>query len=209
MTTRILDIGSEDGSNINSVLAGTDHDPKNICIADLGESMIREGRRKFGFDGIVIGSETLLPFDDRSFDIVYCSSVVEHVTIPRDELWNVKNGREFRSRSLSHQEVFASEIRRVGRQYFVQSPAPSFPIESHTWLPLAGYLPRRVFLPLLGVTNRWWVRASEPDFNLLNRRDLRELFPDARIVKERAFGLTKSLMAVKSEKWPKNSDRTS
>ena len=53
---------------------------------------------------------------------MYCSSVIEHVAPAR-------------------RAAFASELRRVGRGWFVQSPAWSFPIEPHSLLPFAHWLP--------------------------------------------------------------------
>jgi hypothetical protein len=196
--TTILDIGSEDGSNIHNVLSGTDHDPRNVYLADVVESFVLNGVEKYGYRGLVIDESGRLPFGDRSFDIIYCSSVIEHTTVKKDEVWAYKSGRKFRVDAFEHQRAFAREIIRCGRQYFVQTPALSFPIESHTWLPLFGYLPRRFLLPAMRITNRVWVKAAQPDFNLLTQRDLKELFPCARIEKETRFGLTKSLMAIKA-----------
>ena len=49
-------------------------------------------------------------------------SVIEHVTLPKSEVWTTRSGKEFRERSLAHQRAFAREIQRVGRQFFVQTP---------------------------------------------------------------------------------------
>ncbi|MHB8533673.1 MAG: class I SAM-dependent methyltransferase, partial [Solirubrobacteraceae bacterium] len=68
-----------------------------------------------------------LPFGEEEFDLVYCSSVIEHVPPPR-------------------RETFAAELRRVGRGWMVQTPAYSFPLEPHALLPFAHWLapgPRR------------------------------------------------------------------
>jgi hypothetical protein len=197
-STKILDIGSEDGSNVHTLLDGIDHDPQNISIADIDEGSVRSGERKYGFKGVLIDEAGPLPFDDNAFDIVYCSSVIEHVTVDHDEIWDVKDGRAFRAMADRRQEEFAAEIRRLAPQYFVQTPAASFPIESHTWLPLAGYLPRRVFVPFLRFTNQFWIKQSIPDFNLLTVRRMRELFPDSRIETEKVMALTKSIMAIKT-----------
>src|SRR5580692_6583772 len=62
-----------------------------------------------------------LPFDDGEFDLVYSSSVIEHVAPER-------------------RAAFAAEIRRVGRGWFVQTPAASFPLEPHSLLPAAHWL---------------------------------------------------------------------
>ena len=197
--TRILDIGSEDGSNILGVLEGTGHDPVNVFIADIDRNAVERGAERYGYNAVVIDETGALPFGSDSFDIVYCSSVIEHVTVPHDEIWEHKNGSVFREIAFKHQRLFADEIRRVGKNYFVQTPAAGFPIESHTWLPLAGYLPRRALLPTMKLANHVWPKASIPDFNLLNEKDLMQLFPDARILRESSLGLTKSLMAIKAD----------
>lgn len=197
-STKILDIGSEDGSNIHALLEGVEHDPANVSIADIDEAGVRSGERKYGFRGVVINESGRLPFTDNEFDIVYCSSVIEHVTVDHDEIWKITDGRAFRSLAADRQAEFAAEIRRLAPQYFVQTPAASFPVESHTWLPLAGYLPRRVFVPFLRFSNLFWIKQSIPDFNLLSVRRMLELFPDSRIETETVMALTKSIMAIKT-----------
>lgn len=111
-----------------------------------------------------------LPFDAGFFDIVYCSSVLEHVTVPKSEIWELTSSSEFRKRALDSQSVFAEEIKRVGKQYFVQTPCRSFPIESHSWLPIAGILPQELAVPLFRQANKIWVKATIPDIYLLTKK---------------------------------------
>ena len=94
-----------------------------------------------------------LPFDDGAFDLVYSSSVIEHV--PR-----------------ARRPRFAEEVRRVGRGFFVQTPAFSFPLEPHALLPFAHWLPPRVRRPYwrLGAQGSW------EDIALLRRGELEALF---------------------------------
>ncbi len=198
--TKILDLGSMDGTNIHNILQNTKVRNENVYIADLYEDAIKTGEKKFGFKPVLIDENDRLPFADKFFDIVYCSSVIEHVTISKADLWSLKNGKKFKAASRERQQRFAEEICRLGRQYFVQTPAKGFPVESHTWLPLVGYLPREMFLPVLKLSNRFWVKDALPDFNLLGKKDMESLFPDAEIIGEIKFGLTKSIMAIKSEK---------
>jgi SAM-dependent methyltransferase len=195
--TRILDIGSEDGANIASVLKTSPVQPENVYIADIDEQMVLKGREQFGFSPVVIPESGRKPFEDSFFDIVYCSSVVEHATIPKSQVWSVKSGAVFKETALKQQQEFAREISRIGKRYFVQTPYKWFPIESHTWLPFVGYLPRCVLISILAITNRIWVKKTTPDWYLLSARQLRRLFPEARIMKERFMGLTKSIMAIK------------
>jgi SAM-dependent methyltransferase len=112
-----------------------------------------------------------LPFADREFDLVYSSSVIEHVPSAR-------------------RAAFAAEVRRVGRGWFVQTPALSFPIEPHSLLPGAHWLPtglRRLYWRL-GAAGEW------EEISLLSRRELEMLFGPARA--ERIGPLVKSWVCV-------------
>lgn len=113
-----------------------------------------------------------LPFADGEFDLVYCSSVIEHIE-PADRA------------------AFAAELRRVGRGWFVQTPARSFPIEPHALLPFAHWLPRRLRRLY------WRLGAADRDeqIDLLSRRELEALFGPARA--ERLGPLTKSWVCVR------------
>ncbi len=196
--TRVLDLGSENGTNIYNVLKDTPVKPENIYIADIVENAVKDGSKQYGFVPVLINGGGV-NFPDKYFDIVYCSSVIEHTTLPKEEIWNVTSASEFKRRSWQKQLEFAAEIKRLGKQYFVQTPNIGFPIESHTWLPLMGYFPRPVFLKLLAISNRFWVKKAEPDFNLLNRTQMQQLFPEAKVEKEIKWGLVKSIMAVKTD----------
>ena len=196
--TKILDIGSEDGSSIAAVLQGSDAKPHNIYIADIDEQFLERGRQRYGFTPVSIPESGRLPFGDGFFDIVYCSSVIEHVTLPKSEVWQEISGERFRELAVQHQRGFAEEIRRLGKSFYVQTPNKWFPVESHTWLPFVGYLPRRFLVPLLRLTNAVWVKHTSPDWHLLSVADMKAMFPDATIQKERFFGFTKSIMAIKN-----------
>jgi hypothetical protein len=198
--TRVLDLGSEWGGNIRAVLDGTPVRPENTFIADINPQALERGQQSFGFVPVLVGQSGKLPFPDGYFDIVYCSSVIEHVTIPKDQVWSLRSGKEFRELSLAHQREFAREIQRVGRQFFVQTPYRWFVLESHSWLPFAAYLPRRLLLPLLRFAARFWPKSTNPDWCLLDRSELKSMFTDAEIREEKWLGLTKSIMAVKTER---------
>ena len=47
--TRILDIGSEDGSAVAAILAGSHVQPSNVYIADIKAEHVAAGQRRFGF----------------------------------------------------------------------------------------------------------------------------------------------------------------
>ena len=115
-----------------------------------------------------------LPFAAGEFDAVYCSSVIEHVPWLR-------------------RAAFAAELQRVARGWFVQTPARSFPVEPHSLLPAAHWLPRRLRRPY------WRLGASgdDPDeVELLTRVELESLFGPARA--ERWGPLVKSWVCVRA-----------
>lgn len=197
--TKILDLGSEDGTHIHSLLKDTEVRPQNVYIADIKQDLIDKGHRQYEYNPVFIDESKPLPFEDHYFDIVYCSSVIEHVTFPKEEVWKVRCGKTFRNTSLQRQKQFAQEIERVSKQYYVQTPYRYFFLESHSWLPFVAWLPRWALLPFLRTINRFWIKKTNPDWHLLDSREMSSLFSGASIVKERSMGMTKSLMAVYTE----------
>jgi SAM-dependent methyltransferase len=114
-----------------------------------------------------------LPFAADEFDLVYCSSVIEHVPLPQ-------------------RPAFAAEARRVARGWFVQTPAFSFPIEPHSLLPGAHWLPagpRKIYWRL-GAAGGW------EQISLLRRGELERLFGPA--LPERLGPLVKSWVCVRA-----------
>jgi len=194
----VLDLGSEQGHAIHRVLSGTEVRPENVSIADISATAVAEGRELYGYNPVVLVELALLPFANEQFDVVYCSSVIEHVTLQKARVWEVNSSREFKELAATAQSRFAAEIRRVGRSYFVQTPYRHFPIESHSWLPFLNWLSRPILMRVLRLTNRYWVKRTQPDFYLLNRREFQQLFPDAEIRVERFLGIPKSLIAIKT-----------
>jgi SAM-dependent methyltransferase len=113
-----------------------------------------------------------LPFGDGEFDLAYSSSLVEHL-------------------APEQRSAFASELRRVARGWYVQTPAYSFPIEPHALLPFAHWLPVALRRPYwrLGAAGHW------EDISLLRRGEMVALFGPP--VRERMGPLTKSWVSVK------------
>ena len=65
-------------------------------------------------------------------------------------------------------------------------------------MPLFQFFPRRARQALnRRFTLGWQAKGEWEEINLLSAADLRRLFPDAEIMRERVLGLTKSLMAVR------------
>ena len=171
---------------------------KNIWVADISPKDLKVAQERYGLQTVLIEESKPLPFPDQFFDIVFCSSVIEHVTIPKSEIYWCRNGREFARRAFENQRLFAGEIRRLGKRYFVQTPHRYFIIEAHTWLPMPiALLPRPMLLKLIPLLNRFWIKQTHPDWYLLTPRQMQQLFPEAKIVIERWWGLPKSIMAYK------------
>jgi SAM-dependent methyltransferase len=114
-----------------------------------------------------------LPFANDEFDLVYCSSVIEHVEPAR-------------------RDAFARELRRVGRGWFVQTPAFSFPLEPHALLPGAHWLP-------VALRKRYWRLGAAGEWeqiSLLRKREVERLF--GRALPERFGPLVKSWVSVRA-----------
>jgi hypothetical protein len=136
----------------------------------------------------VQGDGRALPFEDQSYDLVYANSVIEHL------------------RTFEDQRRFASEVLRVGRQVFVQTPNRWFPVEPHFVTVFLHFLPKRVqrlMLPRLSFRGLFRsgddanLQALFEELRLLSARELAELFPGCQIHRERLLGLTKSLIAIR------------
>jgi len=99
-----------------------------------------------------------LPFKNQSFDIVFCSAVLEHVG----------------DRDL--QRCFIRELLRVSRKFFIITPNRQFPIEFHTFLPVIHWLPQPLHQAVLKKLRMdFWSRTQ--NLNLHTPRSLLSLFP--------------------------------
>lgn len=193
----ILDLGGGTGEHISSLIPFRD----NVTIADLSENDLEVAAKKFGFRTFRFDGSDELPFSDREFDILFCSSVIEHVTGPKETVARLNSGKEFHELAQTHQRKFANEIRRICSSYFVQTPYRYFPIESHTWFPVVFvFLPRKLQRHIIRAFNKFWPKRTQPDWHLLTVKEMKNLFPDAEIVREKKFGMTKSLIALRKKK---------
>lgn len=169
---RILDVGAGLGAALERF-----NDVNPITALDLSPMSSRWIDQ--GNVTSVVGDATRMPFDDGSFAVAFSNSVIEHVPV-----------------HLQH--AFAAEVGRVSERYFIQTPNRWFPIEPHYQVPLFQFLPERARRFL----NRRMTLGFQPKghwepIELLSARDMRRLFPDATIHRERVLGLTKSLIAVR------------
>jgi SAM-dependent methyltransferase len=95
-----------------------------------------------------------LPFADAEFDLGFSNAVVEHVAGGRDG-----------------QRRFVHELCRVAQRVFVTTPNRFFPLEVHTLLPFAHWLPSALRARALHA------RGFDDVLDPLGPRDLASLFP--------------------------------
>jgi hypothetical protein len=141
-----------------------------------------------GFE-YVTGDGCALKFSDDSFDLAFSNSVIEHVG------------------SFEDQKRFASEMIRVGRRVYCQTPNRWFPAEFHflglfvQWLPRNWftYLVHRHFTlrGILGKPTREQSDELRNSIRLLSRRELEQIFPGCNIRTERFLGMAKSFVVWK------------
>jgi Methyltransferase domain len=134
----------------------------------------------------VVGNGCQLPFEDGEFDVVFSNSVIEHLGV------------------YGSQVSFAREIRRVGRNYWVQTPDPRFFVEPHYLSPFVHWLPidlrRKVSRHgttwgLLTHPSKQEIEARLKEIRLIAPKEFKGMFPDAEIISERWIGMPKSLIA--------------
>lgn len=178
---RILDVGGGYGTWLDMDLRC---DITLLNVYPIPEQHLPSGVRV----KTVVGDGCKLEFPDHSFDIVFSNSVIEHVG------------------TIERQRAFAQECRRAGRQLWVQTPARSFPIEPHLIAPFIHFLPRFVQRRLIRYFTVWGlatrptptqVEAFLNEVHLLTYDEMRELFPDCEIIREKIFGVTKSYIALR------------
>ncbi len=136
----------------------------------------------------------LSEYADKQFDLVFSNSVIEHIG------------------GLEKQKHMASEMQRTGVHYYLQTPNKWFFMEPHFMLPFFQLLPLNLKAFLVryfkagrkhakgmgfGSTDGWgdsWEQAVKiaGSVRLLTLKELKELFPDAIIRKEKILFMTKS-----------------
>jgi SAM-dependent methyltransferase len=179
---RVLDVGGGEGEWKLMGLAG---------IPDVFITLLNIEPMPVAAENIVsvVGdARDLKQFRAGEFDFVFSNSVIEHVGGDQDI------------------ERMASEIRRVGNSYYIQTPNRYFPIEPHFLFPFFQFLPVALRATLVQHFKLGWSskmpdrRAAEREVrsvNLLTRRQMTRLFPDASTVEERVLGFPKSIQSIR------------
>lgn len=183
-SVKILDIGgTEDywksmGFELN--------DKTEIVLLNLYEKEVSHP----GFKSIKGDACNLEGIADKSFDLVFSNSVIEHLFTKENQI------------------KMANEIQRVGKNYFIQTPNKYFPIEPHWVFPFFQFLPfgLQVFLtqhfnlghiPKIGDQEK--AKEQVREVRLLSKKEFYSMFSGANIFLENFFGFTKSFIVYKVE----------
>ena len=180
---KILDVGGTENFWVQMGYYGNyDYD---ITILNITNPAVQQKDNLKFLKGSAVD---LSAFDDKSFDVVFSNSVIEHIP-----------GSKNRSK-------MASEIKRVGKCYFVQTPNYYFPFEPHFLFPFFQFFPKVIKIFLLKNFSMGWFgkcSTSEEAAALLENNKLLKLsefkgyFNDAVIIKEKLLFMNKSFIAVK------------
>ncbi len=109
--------------------------------------------------------------------------------------------------TYEQQQTFAEELRRVADGLWIQTPARSFPIEPHYLTPLIHFLPQRWQKKLLRNFTVFGLMTRPPqsevdslveEIRLVTYEEMKALFPDCDILREKLLFLTKSFIAVRT-----------
>ncbi len=161
-------------------------DEKDISITLCNLDNQPVSKKNFSF--MQADATDLYMIKDKTFDVVFSNSVIEHLYTPEN------------------QQKMANEIRRVGKNYFVQTPNLYFPIEPHWRFPLFQFLPfnTRVYLTQhfnLGrfpkTENKQLAEERVSEIILLSENQMKQLFPDGKCYEEKYLHLVKSITMYK------------
>jgi hypothetical protein len=138
------------------------------------------------FDSLIGDARDLSAFGNGSIDVIFSNSVIEHIG------------------DFDDQRKMAMEVRRVAKRYFVQTPNALFPIEPHFLVPGFQFMPLDLRAFLLTKSRLGWVPRERDrqlakeivgSVRLLTAGEMRALFPEAAVYRERFLGMTKSIAA--------------
>ena len=134
-----------------------------------------------------IANALQIDLPDNSFDIVFCNSLIEHLS------------------SWEQQSALAHEARRLAPRHFVQTPSRRFPIEPHFLTPAVHWLPKGTRARMIRNFTVWGVitRPSSgrchdlvEEIRLLGSEEMVRLFPSSELRVEKFLGFQKSLIAL-------------
>jgi hypothetical protein len=168
--------------DIGGLVDSWSDDPRDITVLNLMDQAA-------GHCKVLVGDGRHTRLADKSFALAYSNSALEHVGEWTDQV------------------AFATELSRVGQGIYCQTPNRWFPFEVHYYCFFWHWYPRLLnsFFVVRFLTGWGWlvrpdrqrVREYANSVRLLSFSQMRKLFPDCEIHREKFLGLTKSLIAVR------------
>lgn len=158
--------------------------PRHVTVVNLREAA-QDSPGVTAIEGDALRADVLLRGED--FDLAFSNSLIEHLG------------------GHGPRRQFAEVVTSLAPGYVVQTPYRYFPLEPHWLFPGFQFLPtltRSLLAPRwpLGHTYGWEPHAAAEEVmstELLSGWEMREYFPDAKIVWERVAGVPKSLIAIR------------
>lgn len=160
--------------------------PHRVTAVGLEDAAFLEAARP-GVKFVKTDGQTL-PFADASFDVAVSFAVLEHA-----------GNRE-------EQRRYVRELCRVGKRVFLTTPNRWFPVEFHTVVPFAHWLPPRHFRHILRAIGQTYY-SQEAHLNLLTSSEVVKMFEPTHAVRtahHRLFGWVSNLMFLAE---PRSSQR--
>jgi hypothetical protein len=187
-TYRVLDLGGTADSWLRAPIQ-----PRSVTVLNLHPDELtvgREDERLPDWIDLVPGDACEPPVDlvQGEYDLAFSNSLIEHVG------------------GAVRRAMLAQVIRQVAPRYWVQTPYRYFPIEPHYLFPGFQFLPlaARARLardwPLVHTRATDWEGgvSTALEVELMCMTEIRYLFPDAVVHRERFVGLPKSIIAVRT-----------
>jgi hypothetical protein len=158
------------------------HPEKIVALANDKVERFKDFMLAFPRVKLIFGDGKLLPFPENHFNIVFCNAVVEHVG-NRDE-----------------QRKFIHELVRISRKAFITTPDYCCPIETHTLIPFAHWLPMGFRFWIYQKFGRGFF-ADINHLNLLSGKELMALFPTVEgfkvsLYRQKILGLPTNLVVI-------------
>jgi len=182
---KILDVGvapyaSYSFRSTNYLEKWFPHHENITALTNDDPERFKDFHKHFPMVKLVFGDGRNLEFPSNYFDIVFSNAVVEHV------------GKE------EEQRKFIYELCRVGKRIFITTPNRWFPVDPHTLIPFAHWLPQKIkFWIYKKLGREYWAHLNH--LNPLTPKNFLSLFPSekqVRLFKQSVLGIPCNLIAI-------------
>jgi len=145
---------------------------EQVILVDIDYRLALKAKTKQANLNVLVADGGNLPFANQGIALTICNSVIEHVDRP---------------------DKLATEIQRVSKAYFLQTPNGRFPFETHSFIaiPFYNFIPwawlKKRLCQLFGASFEY-----VSSVHYVPEQELRHLFPKAQLSYEKFLGLHKS-----------------